>query len=495
MNKIFSGLGLILHVPGVMALVSIVISLIFGEPVGTEAFFLTAVISITAGQLLYRLNRRVGEKQQVYSLLEIMSLASLGWLVASLLAAIPYFYIAQRLPEELVQHHQIFNFQDPLNAIFEGVSGYSSSGLTVTISESSLPASIQWWRSFQQWIGAVGIIVFISSFISGLSPVSALYPEEEKETAVLPEVSIDWKKIWWIYILFTLLAMGAYLLQGLPLWESICHAMTGISTGGFSITDDSMKSYSASLRITTIVIMVVGSLNFQCYFLLLRKARWKDFLRFYQHMLFFGILFFLIFLLYYETNIYGSIQSSWIDIIFQAVSALGTCGFQSVDLQPWHSSALLLLTIAMLIGGPSTSTTGGLKLFRLYYLIKGNFYNVLQWGYKHGTDRADGIIDSARKKEEPIHLYRNVNAFFLVWVLSYLLIVYILAHNVPEQYTFVEVAFESASAMGTTGLSVGITSPELNSVAKIDIIFAMFIGRLELIPLTIWFSLLLKKRL
>ena len=425
MNKIFTGLGLILHVPGVMALLSIAISLIFGEPVGAEAFLVTAFISITAGQLLYRMNRRLGENQEVYSLLQIMSLASLGWLIASLLAAIPYYYIAHRLPEALVQQHRIFNFQEPLNAFFEAVSGYSSSGLTVTITESSLPASIQWWRSFQQWIGAVGIIVFISSFLSGLLPVSALYPEEEKEAAVLPEVSIEWKKIWWIYLLFTLLAMGAYLLQGLPLWESICHAMTGISTGGFSITDDSMKSYSASLRITTIAIMVVGSLNFECYYILLTKAKWKDFLSFYQHKLFFGILFFLVFLLYYETNVYSVLQSSWVDIIFQAVSALGTCGFQSVDFQPWHSSALLLLTIAMLIGGPSTSTTGGLKLFRLYYLIKGNFYNVLQWAYKHGTERADGIIDSAREKENPLHLYRNVNAFFLVWILSYLVIVYI----------------------------------------------------------------------
>ena len=494
MRKILSGVGLILHVPGLMAILSIAVSLVFGEAVGTEAFLVTSLTSLALGQALYRLHRDPGRKQHVYSLFGIMAVASLGWLAASLLAAIPYYYIAQRLPEEFVQQHQLFNFQHPLNALFEAVSGYTSSGLTVTISESSLPASLQWWRSFQQWIGGVGIIVFISSFVPGLSSVSDFYPQDDKEAAVLPEVAIDWTRIWWIYILFTLLAIGAYLLQDVPVWEAVNHAMTGISTGGFSVTDDSMKSYPVGLRITTIIIMVVGSLNFECYYLLLTKGRWKDFFRFRQHILFFSLLFFLIFLIYFETNIFHPLNSSWVDIIFQTVSALGTCGFQSVDLQPWHSTALLLLTFAMLIGGPSTSTTGGLKQFRLFYLLKGNFYNFLQWTFKAGTPKSNQRIDNFRKGEKPLHLYRNINTFFLVWILSYFIIVYILAHNVPAKFSLIEVAFECASAIGTTGLSVGITSPELNSVSKIDLMFAMFIGRLELIPLAIFFSLLLKNR-
>ena len=494
MRKILSGVGLILHVPGLMALLSIAVSLFFGETVGAKAFLLTALLSLALGQVLYRLHTGPGREQEVYSLFGIMTVASLGWLAASLFAAIPYFYIAHQLPEQLVQQHQLFNFQHVLNALFEATSGYTSSGLTVTISESSLPASLQWWRSFQQWIGGVGIIVFISSFIPGLSSVSEFYSKDDKDAAVLPEVAIDWTRIWWIYILFTLLAIGAYLLQGLPPWEAINHGMTGISTGGFSITDDSLKSYSAGLRITTIVIMIVGSLNFECYYLLLTKGRWKDFFWFRQHILFFSFLFFLIFLVYYETNLYYDLDSRWVDIIFQSVSALGTCGFQSVDLQPWHSSALLLLTLAMLVGGPSTSTTGGLKQFRLFYLLKGNFFNFLQWTFKGGTPKRNRQIDLIRKREKPLHLYRNINTFFLVWILSYLVIVYILAHNVPTEYTFIEVAFECASAIGTTGLSVGITSPELNSIAKIDLMFAMFIGRLELIPLAIFFSLFLKKQ-
>jgi trk system potassium uptake protein TrkH len=488
MRKILSGIGLVLHVPGFMALLSVAVSFYFGEVVGTEAFLLTALASFAAGQILYRLDSKPGKKQHVYSIWGIMAVASLGWLAAIVLAAIPYFYTAQRLSEELVQQHQIYNFQHGLNALFEALSGYTSSGLTVTISESSLPASLQWWRSFQQWIGAVGIIVFISSFFPGLSSVSDFYGEDDKEAAVLPEVAIDWTRVWWIYMLLTLLSVGLYLMQGLPLWEAINHGMTGISTGGFSITDDSLKSYSVSLRITSIVIMLIGSLNFECYYLLMTKGNWKGFLKYPQHLLFFGILLVLVSLLYYETNVYTSMQTSWTDLIFQASSALGTCGFQSVDLQSWHRSALLLLTLAMLIGGPSTSTTGGIKLFRLYYLMKGAFYNALQWVSHTKEQEADGILRTAKEKIKPQGLYQNINTFFIIWIGSFVLVVYILAHNVPDKYTFMEVAFECASAIGTTGLSVGITSHDLNAVAKIDLMFAMYIGRLELIPLTILLS-------
>lgn len=219
-----------------------------------------------------------------------MAIATIGWLAAVLMAAIPYYYLAHHMPAELVMDHQIFNFKDPVNALFKALSGYTSSGLTVTISESSLPYSLQWWRSFQQWIGDVGIIVFISSFIPGISSVSKYYQDEEEEGSVLPEVAIDWTRIWWIYLLFTFVAIALYRLQGVDLWEAINHGMTGISTGGFSITDDSLKSYSSALKASSVFIMVLGSLNFSMYHLLLTQGNWKKFLKNQQHVLFFALL-------------------------------------------------------------------------------------------------------------------------------------------------------------------------------------------------------------
>lgn len=173
-------------------------------------------------------------------------------------------------------------------------------------------------------------------------------------------------------------------------------------------------------------------------------------------------------------------------------SALGTCGFQSADLQHWGSTALMVLTIAMLIGGPSTSTTVGLKLFRLLMVFKGSFFNATQWAYKSDVKEENPVYETALKKEKPFHLFRILSTFLFIWIIFYVLVVYILLHNVPEQYSFMEVDFECASAFGTTGLSVNITSHELNIIAKLDIMAAMLVGRLELIPLALLFSEILR---
>ena len=302
MGKIFSGLGLILHVPGLMALLSIVISLIFQESFGTEAFLLTGLISLVVGQVLYRLFPFQQKEKVQYTVYEIMVLATIGWIGAVVLAAIPYFYIAHQVPELLVQEFRIYNFKEVLNALFESLSGYTSSGLTVTIAESELPHSLQWWRSFQQWVGGIGIVIFISSFISGIQPVSSHYQKMKDEINVLPEVAIDWKKIWWIYLLFTLLGILLYWIQGLPLWEAINHGMTAICTGGFSITDNSLRDYSSTLKATSIFMMVLGSLNFNLYHILLTQGKWKRFLKSQQHILFFALLAGGFFLLLAESN-------------------------------------------------------------------------------------------------------------------------------------------------------------------------------------------------
>lgn len=493
MRKILSGVGLVLHVPACMALISIAISLFFQEPQGTEAFLLTGLLSTLFGQVLYRLHPSSLRKEKAFNLNEIMLVATFGWLAAVLMAAIPYFYMAHRMPEDLVMKHQIFNFQVAINPLFEALSGYTSSGLTVTISESSLPFSLQWWRTFQQWIGGIGIIVFISSFFPGISSISHHYPDEQEEASVLPEVAIDWTRMWWIYLLFTFICIAIYKVQGLAWWEAINHGMSGICTGGFSITDDSLMSYNSTLKASSIFIMILGSLNFNMYHLLLTQRKWKTFLKNQQHILFFALLVAGIFLLYHENNVYEFHQSSGVDLIFQMTSALGTCGFQTVELQEWSSTALMVMTIAMLIGGPSTSTTGGLKLFRLLLVVKGSFFNATQWAFKSSNQEENQVYQAAIKKEKPLQLYRTLSTFLFIWIIFYVLVVYILLHNVPEQYTFMEVAFECASALGTTGLSTNITSHELNTLAKLDIMAAMLVGRLELIPLALIFSALMRR--
>lgn len=435
-----------------------------------------------------------------------MWVATLGWILVSLIGAVPFFYLARRLLTEQVAVHQLTPFANFLNAAFESVSGYTSTGLTVTPSERSLPYTLQWWRSFLQWVGGVGIIVFISALHPGLASVSAHYSsendqegEEEKkqqkeqeendEEETLPNVSVSWTKIWWIYVIFSLAGIGLLWIQGIPWWEAINHGMTAISTGGFSVNDQSLQGYSGRATWTVIAIIIIGSLNFNLYHQWFTRAEWRKFFTNQQHLGFVVLLIVGTFVLYYENNVWAGGTTSWTDLAFQITSALGTCGFSTVSLRAWDTLPLLVLVSVMLIGGATSSTTGGVKIFRLILLIKGNIYGALCWIANPGRTLSLRFDNQVFSHEASLRLYRNVGVFFFLWIGTLVLTVVVLMHEVDSEYGLAEVLFETASALATTGLSIGITSAELSAIAKLCLMGTMLIGRLELMPVIIFLAL------
>lgn len=497
-----------LLVPGTMALLSVPVALFFQEYYGVEALLLTTAVCLPFGGLA---RRRRPFRRSSFSPIEIMGVATLGWLLVSLVGALPFFYLAHRLPPEQVAVHQVGPFGNFLNAAFEAVSGYTSTGLTVTPSESSLPRTLQWWRSFLQWVGGIGIIVFISALHPGIASVSAHYSdqdgkkdEEEKqqdeqeendeEEEVLPNAEVSWSKIWWIYLLFSLLAVGLLWLQDIPLWEAINHGMSAISTGGFSVTDDSLEGYSVVARWTVTFIIIIGSLNFHLFHQLFTQRAWRKFISNQQHQLFFALIVLVPLLLYYENNRWGHLSSSWTDLVFQLTSALGTCGFYTVTLSEWSLPTLLILSLMMLIGGATASTTGGVKLFRVLLLVQGNFHGLLTWTAR--TDRPLKLRFNHHvfSPEKSLRLYRSMGVFFFFWIVLYMFTVVVLIHEVSADYSLNEILFEAASAVGTVGLSVGITGHELAPLPKVSLMMAMLVGRLELMPLVIILTSLARKR-
>ena len=500
MRNFLSGVGLILFVPGGMALLSLPIALFFEEYYGVEALVITAAVSLSSGGFLRygRSNLRTS-----FSVAEMMGIATVGWILVTVLGALPFFYLAHRLPADQVTTHQLAPFASFLNAAFESLSGYTSTGLSVTISESSLPAVLQWWRSFLQWVGGIGIIVFISALHPGIASVSAHYSsdndgkedEEDKQQdeqeenddqdEVLPNTEVSWAKIWWIYLGFTFLAIGLLWMQDIPLWEAINHGMTAISTGGFSITDQSLNHYAWGPKLVVILMIILGSLNFHSFHQLFAKGAVRRFVNNQQHQLFFVLLLVGTLLVFYENNIWANGTASWIDLAFQFSSALGTCGFSTVSVQDWSVPTLLVLTAAMLIGGATASTTGGIKLFRVILLVKGNLYGVLSWMKDPGGELNLRFNHQVFSHDESLRLYRNMGVFSFFWTGMFLLTTIVLLHEVPAQYGLADVLFEAASALGTVGLSVGITSHELSALAKLDLMLAMLVGRLELMPLVI----------
>jgi trk system potassium uptake protein TrkH len=492
MKKILSGIGLMMHVPAFMALLSLIIAFLFEEYTGAEAFALTAFVSLLIAQVLYRVYQ---VSHDTLSVIEVMWVAFLGWSMVSLIGALPFFYMAFQMPDAMVESHKMMPFRSFINSLFESISGYTSTGLTVTIAESELPRSLQWWRSFTQWVGGIGIIVFISAFHPGLHAVTSHYEKnDEEEEESRPQVELNWKKIWWIYLLFTGLSFLLLFLQDVSAWEALNHGMTGICTGGFTITDRSLLDYSPALKVSVILIMLLGSLNFNRYHDLLTKFRWKAFFIDWQHVLFMILLIVGTLILHYENVIWMGGEVKWLDTFFQMTSGLGTAGFLSVDISNWSMTGLLFLGLIMLIGGPTASTTGGVKIFRLQLFVKGNIYNSVYWLFKKEPSLYFRFHNKRYSSEEAMRFYRNTGTFFFFFVSFYFLMTYLLIHNVPPRFELAEIAFESASALGSVGLTTGITGHELNIPAKVILMLLMLVGRMELIPLIILVSGLLKNR-
>ncbi len=481
-STILHSLGLVLHVPGIMALVSIVISIAAGEWYAIPAFLLTAVIAIGSGQALFRL---FGDSQTTY-LKAAMVIAALGWASVSLIGALPFLMIAYH-PEAAGATRV---FQDPWNALFESVSGFTSTGLTLSQAPGDLPASLQWWRSFSQWIGGVGVIVLMLSVIQSAPGLYRLYYSEARDDKLFPSVSSTVRTIWWIYVLYTVGGILLLRLVGMPWWASVNHAMTGIATGGFSITDTSMAAYGSAVQAAIIPLMVLGAINFSIHYRILTRGEvtilWKD----AQHrLLILLVLVGSILLLLEQGWFLGELR--WIEGVFQWVSALSTCGFSTVELQPWSPSARLLLTLAMIIGGTAGSTVGGVKLSRLVLLLKG-----IQWRFQQINLRPHQLMrytmnGKAISESDAFARVESTAVMLALWFLTMLGALVALLHVVSPVYTTGEVLFEVVSALSNVGLSMGITDPELAWPGKLTLILCMWMGRLEIIPVALLITRLL----
>ncbi|MFW6358614.1 MAG: TrkH family potassium uptake protein, partial [Chroococcales cyanobacterium] len=308
--------GLFLHVPGLMAIVSIIVAIAFAEYYAIIPFIVTAVVSLTLGQLLFRYFYKAEQARTP----DAMITAALSWGLIPLLGTIPFLMIASQvdtLPDTSVT---LLNFQDPWNAIFESFSGFTSTGLSMALHPSELPRSLQWWRSFIEWIGGVGVIVLVLSLLQPSTDPYQLYSAEGRNQRIALTVQKTVRNIWWIYLLYTIASIMLLRIAGMPWWDAVNHGLTGISTGGFSIRDGSIGAYSPPIQMAVIPIMIAGAISFPMHYILLTKREvsslWKD----DQHRAFGIVLIIGIFLLLL-VNYLQQAEFFWLDSIFQWVSA------------------------------------------------------------------------------------------------------------------------------------------------------------------------------
>lgn len=486
LRTVLRDLGGILIIVGFISLVALVAPLYFSEGFGIAAILITSTLFFIVGTPLYLIFKNADRT----NFKSAMVTAALGWIFISLIGSIPFIMIGFNKNDPLVT-------MDFLSAFFESMSGWTGTGLTMVDKESLLPYTLQFWRSIIQWIGGVGVIVLTLSILARPGTGSfVLYRSEGRERKTHPSIVSTVRTIWWIFLLYTIIGVialaliGSITSNGMGLWESLNHAMTGIATGGFSVADDSIVGFGTISQIAIVFLMIFGGIAFAAHYDLL-KGRVKKFLSDAQFqamilLLILGVITLTLINLndpnlIYKDNVLLSLKESG----FQFVSALTCTGFASANIPAWTESAKLILSFAMIIGGAAGSTAGGIKLFRAILLSKG-----ASWRIKRSISTPRRVFihklgDKPLSKDEAIDLINEAAIISFMWIILLMVGILVIAYSFPKE-TLGNVIFEVCSAQGNVGLSTGLTSMvDMDPIAKIMLIFSMWIGRLEIIPIIV----------
>lgn len=472
--------GLLIQIVAVMSIPALIIALIFKEYFAIKPFILMGITTLVLGQSLRLLTPKVEDLgQRPLS----MVVVALSWLIVVLLGVIPFYGIAHSLeyPNASVRVFEIFS-----NGFFESMSGFTSTGLSIVPDASRLPATLQFWRSLMEWVGGAGVVLMALLLIKPAEDAKKLYISETRKFLFDGSIKKTVKWIWIIYTAYTALSIGLFLISGMPLWEAINHGMTAIATGGFSITGDSFISYGPAIKIAAIFIIILGALSFQAHYHFWVKREWtspwkKTDIRTFFGVWLFGILLTILIKLNYTTT------PTWLKYLFEWSSALGTCGFSNLPLHYLNQPLLVLLILGMIIGGCSGSTTGGIKTNRVAWAIKAFLWRIKAI-WQPGVRNISFFYDQKRvSQKDGLQMIETIVSLILLWVCLLFGSSFVLLITLHDQFTFLQVLFETSSALGSVGLSSGVVSATLPDSAKYLFSILMWMGRLEVMAVLIFF--------
>lgn len=478
-KTVLRDLGAVLHVPGLMALVSLPLAWGFGEGYATVPLLVTAAASLIPGQILYCTYRQA----RTMRLRQAMVTVVLSWALVPLIGLLPLLLVARELAGLPGTPEAVLVFGNFWNAAFEAMSGFTSTGLSMTGRPDDLPHCLQWWRSFMQWVGGVGVIVLMLSVFHPSGDAERLYFSEGREEELLPGIGGSVRTIWWIYLLYTAAAMVLLRVTGMSWWQAVNYGMTGIATGGFGTTANSMADFGTGSRLAMIVIMLAGAISFATHHRILTTGAIGELWRRTEYRAMLLLLVGGTLALAAENRWDGS-TSGWLDDLFQWTSALATAGFNTVAIRDWSPTALLLVSMAMVCGGAAGSTTGGLKLSRVVLLAQGAYARIHgvalhPWRLMEHKPMADAAAEHRGRMLEAAAIMATL------WAITLLAGTILLLHATEGRVGLSLVVTEVASALSNVGLSTGISDASLPWFGKLGLIVVMWLGRLEIVPVLV----------
>ena len=464
----------IIAIEAVFMVPALLISVGYGEGPAIRAFLITIGMMIVLAGVLFSLCRRAG---RLFGAREGLTCVALSWIVMSLLGALPFVLCGQ-----------VSSYVD---ALFEIVSGFTTTGSSVIADVESLYRGILYWRSFSHWIGGMGVLVFLLAFVQGgkgagftmhLLRAESPGPDVGKLVPKMRQTAII---LYAIYIALTIINVLFLLAGGMDWLQALCTAFGTAGTGGFGVLNSSLAEFSPYIQNITTVFMFLFGINFSCYYLLLMgrlRSVWKD----EELRLYVGLaVACVIALVFFIRPLYGTLEETIRHAAFQVSSIMTTTGFATTDFDLWPSVAKGILLLLMIVGASAGSTGGGLKCIRVLLLFKILGRNTRQILNPHKVQviRSNGKVVDEK-------LVSNINAYLAAYMIIVVLTTLILSLDGFSLETNLSAALATFNNIGPGMAAVGptCTYAGYSVLSKLTMILSMLAGRLEIFPILVLFS-------
>ncbi|MFB6199247.1 MAG: TrkH family potassium uptake protein [Candidatus Nanohaloarchaea archaeon] len=458
-------LGRFLQLYSVLTFLPTAVAFYYSEPfLNYSGFIAASLLSLILGTVL----RFLGSDQRI-QVSEALFSTVLGWLMASMIGSIPL----------LVELGLV-------NALFEASSGLTTTGISMVLNPGALPKSLLFWRSFMQWIGGLGILTFFIAVIreSG-GATRRLYSAEAHKAdpgSIRPSLQRSVVDLWKVYGFLTSLIIAVYIGLGMPVFDSLIHAFSGISTGGFSTSASSIGAFSNAIQAATIPFMVIGGVNFVLLYRLFRSDV-KALVKNSEFRLYIGI--FVLLGLAASIAYPGALTDSLLKGFFQAAALVSSTGYSNAGLAALPLALQSLIIGVMFVGGSIGSTSGGVKVFRvkvMYELLKSRL-------------RSFRLPESAVNEVTIDHEILGDKQVKMVSVIFFSWVALVFCSTLAVQF-FDGVSLRAAvsgtvSAVGNMGpmFMSGEQLVSLSPGSKLVWIVGMVAGRLEMVPLLAIFNM------
>ena len=465
-------LGWVLKLEAGIMILPIICALIYQEFWAVQALAVSAVLALVIGTLA----TIKGPKRTDYYAREGFVICALSWIVMSLIGALP-FYLTGTIPSYI-------------DAVFEIVSGFTTTGASILAEVEHLGKGLLFWRSFSHWVGGMGVLVLVLTILPLGGGYNMMIMKAESPgpdvSKIVPRVADTAKALYKIYAALTLLWIVLFLLSGMSIYDSICIAFGSAGTGGFAVRNSGMADYSMLSQFLISVSMIMFGVNFNVYYLM-QKRKFKDALQCEEARVYLGIIAFSTF--FFAINIVKMYGGDFLYALHHSFFTVGaiitTTGYSTLDFATWPQASQMLILFLMFTGACAGSTGGGFKISRLIIMVKEIGKELLVLVHPEAVKHI-----RLENKSLEHNVVRSVNCYLIMYVVIFMVSVFLIA--CADNFDFTTNFSAVAATFNNIGPGLAAVGPTCNFSAysdfsKIILTFDMLAGRLEILPMMLLF--------